>query len=187
MSDALEGGQRVRLLNVLEDYNRECMAIEVGLSISAERVTRVLDWIIEYKGKPKEIRTDNGPEFTSFHYLNWCESKGIKAIFIQPGKPSQNGYVERFNRTFREDVLDAYLFESIDQLQIKADLWKEEYNSAHPHQSLKGMSPIMFKYSRGKIIDAYDSVKAKLNGSTEPALTESSPSNGWPLHEYLME
>lgn len=187
MSDALEDGRRVRLLNILEDYNRECLAIEVGLSISAERVTRVLDWIIENKGMPIEIRTDNGPEFTSFHYLSWCEANGIKAKFIQPGKPKQNGYIERFNRTFREDVLDAYLFESIDQLQMKADWWKEEYNSGHPHQSLKGMSPIMFKYSRSKIIDAYDSVKAKLNGSDEPALTESSSSMGWPLHEYLME
>lgn len=179
MSDVLDDGRKVRTLNIIDDYNRECLAIEVGISICSERVTRVLDELIELRGKPLNIRTDNGPEYTSHHYSSWCEDNGVLIKYIQPGKPNQNGFIERFNRTFREDVLDAYLFDSISQLQLKADLWKEEYNIGHPHKSLGRMSPIGFKNSRRKVIDAYEKVKAKMNGSpyVEPALTYSSPSN----------
>jgi len=134
--------------------------------------------LIEYFGKPDQIRTDNGPEFTSNDFKQWCELRQIKHIRIQPGKPSQNGFIERFNRTFREDILDAYIFESIDQLNMISEQWTNQYNHEHPHQSLGGISPIAFKYSRSKIIDAYEKVKAKMNGSpfVEPALTISSPS-----------
>ena len=178
MSDSLEDGRKVRILNVIDDYNRESLAIEIGISMCSERVTRILDWIIELKGKPDNIRTDNGPEFISHHYRDWCTTNKINPMHIQPGKPNQNGYVERFNRTYREDVLDAYIFETIDQLQVLSDKWKEDYNTGHPHQSLNGRSPVAFKYSRRKVIDAYEKVKAKMNGSpkVEPALTISSPS-----------
>jgi len=96
-------------------------------------------------------------------------------MYIQPGKPNQNGFIERFNRTFREDVLDAYLFDKISQLQLTADLWKMEYNTGYPHKSLCRMSPEGFKNSRRKVINAYEKVKAKMNGSfiVEPALTFS--------------
>lgn len=176
MSDALEDGRRVRLLNIIDDYNRACLCIEVGISIGSDRVTRILDRIIELYGKPQSIRTDNGPEFTSTTYIDWCKSNSIKAIHIQPGKPKQNGYVERFNRTFREDILDAYIFENIDQLQVKADNWQNQYNYGHPHKSLGRKTPELFKYSRRKIIDAYELVKAKMDDSIESALTSSSPS-----------
>ena len=186
MSDSLEDGRKVRILNIIDDYNRESLAIEVGISISSERVTRILDWVIELKGKPERIRTDNGPEFTSHHYMLWCEINGIRAKHIQPGKPNQNGYVERFNRTYREDVLDAYLFESISQLQVMSNKWQEDYNYGHPHQSLKGMTPIGFKYSRRKIIKDYETVKAKINDEliSSSALTASTSSMGWTLSEY---
>jgi len=187
MSDGLEDGRKIRTLNVIDDYNRECLAIEVGVSICSQRVTRVLDWVIELKGKPERIRTDNGPEFTSAHYSEWCEEQGIEPIFIQPGKPNQNGFVERFNRTFREDVLDAFIFESVSQLQMKANLWKQEYNTGHPHKSLARMSPIGFKNSRRKVIDAYDIVKVKMNDSHESTLTISPPSIGRQLCELSME
>ena len=188
MSDSLEDGRKVRILNVIDDYNRECLAIEVGVSISSDRVIRVLEWIIEIKGKPESIRTDNGPEFTSGNYIEWCQRMGIRPNHIMPGKPKQNGFIERFNRTFREDVLDAYIFENINQLQIKSDLWKEEYNIGHPHQAFQRMSPIGFENSRSKVIDAYEKVKAKLNGSLKsPALTISSSSIGCSLSEISKE
>jgi len=174
MSDALEDGRKVRLLNIIDDYNRECLAIEVGVSICSERVTRVLDWIIELRGKPGQIRTDNGPEFTAYYYLDWCKSNKIHPLFIQPGKPNQNGYVERFNRTFREDILDAYIFTSISQLQVMADKWKEDYNYGHPHQSLQGKSPIQFKYSRREFLEASEIVKAKMNDEPAHKPTQSS-------------
>jgi len=178
MSDSLEDGRKVRVLNVMDDYNRQALEYRAAMSFPALRVTRQLDQLVEYHGKPEQIRTDNGPEFTSNTFKLWCEHNQIKHIFIQPGKPNQNGYIERLNRTFREDVLDAYLFESIDQLNVLAQKWADQYNNEHPHQSLQGMSPIAFKYSRRKIIDAYEKVKAKMNGSpdVEPALTFSSPS-----------
>ena len=184
MSDSLEDGRKVRVFNVIDDYNRECLGIEVGVSISSDRVIRILEWIIELKGKPESIRTDNGPEFTSDNYKSWCKKMKITPIHIQPGKPKQNAYIERFNRTYREDVLDAYIFENINQLQIKSDLWKEEYNIGHPHQSLQRMSPMGFENSRRKVIDAYEKVKAKMYGSLRPpALTISSPSIGYSLSE----
>jgi len=184
MSDSLEDGRKVRILNIIDDFNRECLAIEVGVSISSDRVTRILDWIIELKGKPENIRTDNGPEFTSHHYMLWCETNDIIANHIQPGKPHQNGYVERFNRTYREDVLDAYLFESLSQLQVMSNKWQEEYNHGHPHQSLNGMTPIGFKYSQSKSIEAYKAVKVKVNEDKSSTLTASTPSIGWTLCEY---
>ena len=185
MSDALESGRKIRILNIIDDYNRESLAIEVGVSLPSDRVIRVLDWLIETRGKPESIRTDNGPEFTSHLYQQWCETNKITPKFIQPGKPNQNGYVERFNRTYREDVLDAYLFTDLEQVQIISEKWREEYNTGHPHQSLNGMTPIEFKYSRRKVIDAYDKVKAKMNGDLlSPALTISTPSMGWSLRDY---
>ena len=188
MSDGLEDGRKVRILNVIDDYNRECLAIEVGISICSQRLTRVLDWIIELKGTPERIRTDNGPEFTSSHFMDWCEQRGITQLYIEPGKPKQNGFIERFNRTFREDILDAYIFESISQLQTKADIWREvDYNLGHPHKSLGRLSPIGFANSRRKVIDAYETVKVKVNDSNESTLTVSTASMGRKLCELSMK
>ncbi len=173
MSDSLEDGRKVRLFNIIDDYNRECLSIECGISMPAQRVTRILDQVIETYGQPESIRTDNGPEFISHHYTDWCRGRGIDQNFIQPGKPYQNGYIERFNRTFREDVLDAYVFENFSQLMITSDKWQEQYNSGHPHQSLGGLTPLGFKASRRKHIDAYQRVKAIQSDSptVESALT----------------
>lgn len=175
----------MRVLNIIDDYNRECVAIQVGLSMGAQRVTRVLDWAVELYGRPQQIRTDNGPEFTAHHYQEWCKRRGIQTKYIQPGKPNQNGYIERFNRTFREDVLDAYLFSNLHQLQVIADKWRTEYNEGHPHQSLQGKSPQQFKCSRSKIIDDYQRVKAIINDSIESALTPCPSPIGWSLHDHL--
>jgi putative transposase len=142
MSDSLLSGRKFRTFNLMDDYNREALAIEVDTSLPAERIIRVLDQITEWRGNPKSIRVDNGPEFISSALGLWCEEKGINLQFIQPGKPTQNAYIERFNGSFRRDVLDAYLFEDIQQVRILAEEWMEDYNYHRPHDALDGRSPM---------------------------------------------
>ncbi|PUB24120.1 integrase-like protein, partial [Elizabethkingia sp. YR214] len=110
MSDSMTGNRRFRTFNVMDDCSREVLAIEVDTSISSKRVIRTLDRVISLNGKPQIIRVDNGPEFTSKDFDLWAKVKGIHIQYIQPGRPMQNGYIERFNRLYREAVLDAYLF-----------------------------------------------------------------------------
>ena len=141
MHDSLENGRKFRVLNIIDDYNREALAIEPDYSHSGESVVSVLDELIWTRGKPLALRTDNGPEFISKFLTSWCKDKGIEMQFIQPGQPNQNAYVERFNRLFREDVLDAYVFEDLRQVRILAEEWKNDYNINHPHSSLGGLSP----------------------------------------------
>lgn len=141
MSDSLMSGRKVRLFNVMDDYNREMLVIEVGTSMCSDRVVRTLEQIIDWRGKPDEIRVDNGPEFRSYCFVDFCKRNGIRLHYIQPGKPVQNAYIERMNRTIREDILDAYLFEDLSQLKILTEKWMEDYNNNYPHQSLNGLSP----------------------------------------------
>ena len=141
MHDSLESGRKVKFLNILDDFNREALAIDIASSITGERLKSVLEQIIDWRGKPVEIRTDNGPEFLSAPFVQFCESNQIRIKYIQPGKPVQNALIERFNRTFREDVLNAYIFEDMNQVREIAEQWMEEYNENHPHQSLGGISP----------------------------------------------
>ena len=141
MSDALMSGRKFRTLNLMDDYNREALGIEVDTSLPAERVVRVLEQITDWRGLPKRIRVDNGPEFISSKLALWCKEKGITLQFIQPGKPTQNAYIERFNGSFRKHVLDAYLFENLDQVRALAEEWMDDYNSYRPHDALNGRSP----------------------------------------------
>ena len=141
MSDSLVYGRRFRVLNVIDDYNREALAIELDFSLSGERVIRVLKEVIFMRGKPREIRVDNGPEFISKALQNWATDNNIRMKYIQPGSPTQNAYVERFNRYFREDVLDAYLFNDLSEVRKLAWEWMDDYNETHPHKSLGGISP----------------------------------------------
>ncbi len=141
MSDSLEDGRTFRVLNVIDDCNRECLASEGAISYPSERVIRTLNRIGEEVGFPRYIRSDNGPEFISKVYKEWAQEKNITLVYAEPGKPMQNGYVERFNRTFREDVLDAYLFSSLSQYNILAEEWATDYNLYHPHESLGDTSP----------------------------------------------
>jgi putative transposase len=141
MHDALADGRAFRTFNVLDDYNREGLGIEVDLSLPAPRITRVLDQIIEWRGKPKAIRSDNGSEMRSAEFQTWAQKCGIQLLFIQPGKPTQNAYVERFNRTVRHEWLDEHLFESIDHAQRTATDWLWRYNNERPHMALGGITP----------------------------------------------
>ena len=118
MSDSLSNRRRVRMFNVIDDCNREALAIESGIGFPAQRVIRVLSQLEEEIGLPDKVRVDNGPEFTSHAFQNWCKTKGVCIQFIQPGKPMQNEFVERDNRFLREDILDAYWFEDLEQLRI---------------------------------------------------------------------
>ncbi len=144
MSDSLSDGRAFRTLNILDDYNREALWIEVDTSLPAERVISVLDMLLLWRGLPKQIRMDNGPELISHRLEAWAQEHGILLAHIQPGKPAQNAYIERFNRTFREDVLDAYLFHSLEEVRTVLEPWMDEYNTIRPHEALRGLSPFQF-------------------------------------------
>lgn len=150
MSDALSDGRKIRVLNVMDDFNREMLAIEVGLSIPSERVVRVLERLEEERGLPHQVRVDNGPEFIAQAFKQYCHGK-VLIKYIQPGKPTQNAYMERLNRHLREDVLDAYLFDSLEQVNILAEDWRQDYNRNHPHKSLGRKSPwqVLAEFSGG--------------------------------------
>ena len=141
MADRLGDGRQFRLLNVLDDFNREGLGIEVDFSLPAERVVRALNQIIEWRGAPRTIRVDNGPEYISGTLMEWAENKGIALAHIQPGKPQQNAYVERYNRTVRHEWLDLYIFESIEEVQKIATEWLWSYNNERPNMGNGGMTP----------------------------------------------
>ena len=141
MHDSLADGRGFRTFNVIDDYNREGLAIEVDLSLPAVRVIRALDQIIEWRGKPIGIRCDNGPEYISGQLKEWAEKHKIQLHYIQPGNPQQNAYVERFNRTVRHEWLNQHLFETIDYAQQTATQWLWRYNAERPHMSLGGITP----------------------------------------------
>ncbi|WP_156392597.1 IS3 family transposase [Rhizobium sp. Root482] len=141
MADRLEDGRQFRLLNVLDDFNREGLGIEVDFSLPAERVIRSLNQIIEWRGKPFAIRVDNGPEYVSGKLMEWAETQGIALSHIQPGKPQQNAYVERYNRTVRHEWLDQYIIESIEEAQEFATQWLWTYNNERPNMGIGGITP----------------------------------------------
>lgn len=145
MSDSLSNGKVFRTFNVIDDYNREALGIEVDFSLPSERITRSLDQIIQWRGKPNSLRCDNGPEHISEHFKKWAETNEISVVYIEPGKPTQNAYVERFNRTARHEWLDLYLFETIGQAQELATRWMWEYNNERPHSALGGVPPVMLR------------------------------------------
>jgi putative transposase len=144
MSDALWDGRNIRLLNVMDDYNREILSIETDTSLPTQRVIRCLEEIGCTRGYPKMIRVDNGPEFISAKLDVWCKLNKIQLIFIQPGEPTQNAYIERFNGTFRRDVLNAYVFKSINEVRNITEQWMFDYNYNRPHNALNNKSPMEF-------------------------------------------
>lgn len=145
MSDSLMGIRKFRTFNVMDDCSREALAIEIDTSLSSKRIIRTLERIIEQRGKPKTIRTDNGPEFTSKDFELWCKDQGIQNQYIQPGKPMQNGYIERFNRLYREAILDAYAFIDLEEVRYLTREWIEEYNYRRPHEALNNLTPDEWK------------------------------------------
>jgi len=144
MSDALYSGRRFRSLNIVDDFNREALAIDIDFSLTAERVVRILERIVAERGYPQAIRVDNGPEFISFTLATWAEKHHVQLKFIQPGKPTQNSYIERFNRSFRYEVLSYYVFDSINQAREIAYQWLIQYNEVRPHEALNNLTPNEF-------------------------------------------
>ena len=141
MSDALSDGRTIRMFNVIDDYNREALGIEIDVSLPSLRVIRSLEQIIEWRGKPAAIRCDNGPEYIAQALIDWANEKKITLMYIQPGKPTQNAYIERFNRTVRHEWLDMHVFESIEQAQLLATQWLWTYNNERPHSAIGGIPP----------------------------------------------
>lgn len=142
MHDRLAKGQPFRTFNVLDDYNREGLGIEVDFGLPSDRIIRCLDQIIEWRGRPKVIRCDNGSEMCSGTFQTWARNRGIRVMFIQPGKPTQNAYIERFNRTVRHEWLDEHLFDSIAHAQQTATQWLWRYNHERPNMANGGITPI---------------------------------------------
>ena len=144
MSDALYGGRKFRTLNILDEGNREALAIDVAISIPSVRLIRVMEELVAIHGRPQALRVDNGPELTSEAFLTWCQEHSIEVRHIQPGKPDQNAFIERFNRSYRQEVLDAYVFGSIEEVQQVTEEWLEDYNAERPHDSLGNVPPRSF-------------------------------------------
>lgn len=143
--DSLYCGKRFRTLNIIDEGTRECLAIEVDTSLPAERVIRVLERLKIERGLPKQIRVDNGPELISANLLNYCENNRIELCHIQPGKPQQNGFIERFNGSFCREFLNAYLFESLSQVREMVWLWQQDYNLNRTHESLNNLPPEIYR------------------------------------------
>jgi len=143
MHDQLVDHRKYRLFNVIDDYRREGLAIEAGFSFPSARVIRVLDQLLEWRDKPKVIRCDNGPEFISYQFIEWAKKRKITIEYIQPGKPQQNAYIERHNRTIRFSWVSKHLFDSLDQVQNYATKWLWFYNHERPHKANGGRPPLM--------------------------------------------
>lgn len=144
VTDVLENKRRFRAFNVIDDYNREILHIEIDFSLTSNRIIWVLNHLINKKGKPKHIRMDNGPEFIAKITADWSEMQDIEFKFIQPGKPTQNAFVERFNRSYRAGVLNKYIFEDINQVREQSQIWMNDYNHYRPHDSLGDLSPVQY-------------------------------------------
>jgi putative transposase len=145
MSDALQTGKRFRTFNITDDFNREALHIEIDTSITSERLVRVFEQLRREHGLPEVLRTDNGPEFLGEAFTAWAREAGMAIQYIQPGKPNQNAYIERFNRTYREEVLDQYLFTSLDHVREATWLWMIDYDEERPHDALGDLTPMVMR------------------------------------------
>ena len=145
MADALNCGRRLRTFNVIDDFNREVLHIEIDTSITSLRLVRIFEQLRAERGLPQVLRTDNGPEFLGEAFTQWAKQHGMAIQYIQPGKPNQNAYIERFNRTFREEVLDQYLFLRLDDVREAAHWWMIEYNEQRDHDSLGDLTPSEYR------------------------------------------
>ena len=144
MTETLYDSRRVRLLTIIDEGNREGLDIAMGVSVPSRRVVRILNELVALHGRPSAVRVDNGPEFTAQPFVDWCAEHGVATHYIQPGKPDQNAYIERFNRSYRTEVLNAHLFESIAELRAVTDQWLGIYNRERPHDSLGRVPPLTF-------------------------------------------
>ena len=144
MSDALYRGRRFRTFNVLDEGVREALALVIDTSIPSGRVIRTLEQLVEVRGKPAALRCDNGPEFCAQAFIDWCSDRGIEIRYIQPGKPNQNAFIERFNKSYRNEVLNVHLFSTLEQVREISEHWMIKYNEYRPHDALGRIPPAMY-------------------------------------------
>lgn len=144
-------GRKFRTFNVIDDFNREALGIEIDHFLPTGRVIRALEQIIDCRGKPMRIRMDNGPEFISTLFEIWCSNLGIELQYIQPGKPTQNAYIESFNGIYRRHVLDAHIFEILEDVRAVTEEWINHYNTEKPHQSLRDPTPKEYLLKYGQL------------------------------------
>lgn len=144
VTDVLDNKRRFRAFTVIDDHNREALHIEIDFSLTSNRIVWVLNHLVNKKGKPQRIRMDNGPEFIADITAQWSEMYGIEFLYIQPGKPTQNAFIERFNGSYRRGVLDRYIFEDIHQVREQTSIWMEDYNHRRPHDALGKVPPVKY-------------------------------------------
>jgi putative transposase len=144
VSDSLANSRRIKCLTVADDFSHECVDIATDFGISGQYVTRLLDQAAIFRGYPKAVRTDNGPEFTSRAFIAWAQAHGIRHLLIEPGRPMQNGYIESFNGKFRDECLNEHWFETLAQARAAIAEWRQDYNEVRPHSSCRRMPPAQF-------------------------------------------
>ena len=144
MNDITEKGTQIRILNVIDEFSRECLAIRVGRSITSRDVVQVLDYLSLIRGTAEYIRSDNGPEFVAKAIKEWLEEHKVRSIFINPGSPWENSYIESFNGKLRDECLNQEIFSNVEQAGMVLEAWREEYNNYRPHSSLGGLSPAVY-------------------------------------------
>jgi len=144
VSDQSEDGRSLKMLTVLDEFTRESLTIEIGRSITAHDVIAVLDYLFLVRGIPRFIRSDNGPEFIAHAVKSWLQERGVETLYIEPGSPWENGYIESFNGRFRDEVLDRELFYSVKEAKVIVAAWRLEYNNHRPHSGLDYKTPAEF-------------------------------------------
>ena len=144
VSDTLESGNRIRMLTVVDCYSRECVALYVDRTQPTSTVIKILDGVIALRGAPSVITVDNGPEFTSHNFDEWAYRNKIQLDFIQPGRPTENGYIESFNGKLRDECLNSSWFSSLDDAREVIERWRREYNETRPHSSLRNLAPLQY-------------------------------------------
>jgi putative transposase len=166
-SDVAASGRRLRIFSVVDSYTRECLALEVDTSLPSRRVTRTLAAIIQHRGAPVSIRSDNGPELSSRHFLAWCIERKIDAVHIQPGKPTQNAHVESFHGRLRDECLNVSWFWNLFDARKKIAAWRVDYNTQRPHSALRYLTPEEFARTAAS--------PCSVSNITRPALPQGFP------------
>ena len=189
MSDTLSSGRRFRTLNIVDDYTRECLAIEVDTSLGGMRVVRVLEQLKQRRGLPRQIRSDNGPEFVSRAVDQWAYEQRLQWHTIQPGRPMENSYVESFNGRFRDECLNENWFSSLADARHNIEQWRQDYNEARPHSSLQYRTPMEFA-SLSVSFDVDEVGEGTSNAGPFPHTSipaMNSVGGGWPAPVFLSQ